>query len=676
MRHSPSPSRHTSGRESASDESRTLSLMGALNPLFLLAGVTIGVPIFLHLFQRHQVRRISFPALRYLERTEREHAKQIRLRQLLLLLARVAVLLFIVGAGARLVFLGRGASHPPTAVVIILDNSMSSGLIVGEIRVLDRLKALADRTLDAASDEDRFWIIRAGEPWLPAIPGSSAEARLAIAETTTSEAAGDLTAALERATQLLKSSELTHHEIHLLSDLQRTAFTSPDGRPAGDVPVVIWRNRERPSMNRALTGIVVGAGLPPLEGQRTEITVSALQTTAESDTARVPVRLIVNERIRGAATLPPGAQTTITVPPTGAGWIQGYADADPDDLRADDRRFFAYRSRRAPSASVAGAPGVFVTEALAVLEGAGRVRTTTDPSDLLVAQNGLGLDRRSSATSVLIIPPDDPTLLPALNRRLADAGIPWRFEARSERGEAQLDGPAIPTPLVGVRVREWFDLQLVGDPPAPPHTLAEVGGRPWAVEGTDAAGRRYLLLASSMEAAATSLPVSTGMLRFVDWVASEWAGAGGGIGELTVGDHLSAPIEATHIRFPDGEVYEVDGTRTVRGTGAAGFYTFLAADTTVSIVALNPPVSESRLAQLEPGAVDEAIGDDITEVDRDSAWDRAIYQARQGPELWWPFLLGVMALLMIEALMATSGRSTERRFREAPDSTPAIDGVH
>ena len=59
--------------------------MGFLNPLFLFAGLAIGVPVFLHLFHRQKTRRLSFPALRYLERTEREHAREIRIRQLLLL---------------------------------------------------------------------------------------------------------------------------------------------------------------------------------------------------------------------------------------------------------------------------------------------------------------------------------------------------------------------------------------------------------------------------------------------------------------------------------------------------------------------------------------------------------------------------------------------------------------
>ena len=646
--------------------------MGALNPIFLVAGLAIGVPIFLHLFQRHQTRRVSFPALRYLERTESEHARQIRLRQLLLLLARVAVLLLIVGAGARLVFLGRGASHPPTAVVIVLDNSMSSGLVVGETRVLDELKGLAERALGAASDEDRFWVIRAGEPWLPAIPGGAAEARTAVEQTEASAGGGDVAAALERAVELLETAELEAREIHLLSDMQRTAFTLPGEAPSRGLPVIAWTGTQPNTANRALTRVVVGGGLPPLEGQRTEVTVSAFG--GGGDTTRIPVRVVVNDRIRGAASLPAGAETSIGLPATGSGWIQGYADADPDALRADDRRFFAYRSRPAPTVSVGGAPGVFVAEALAVLERAGRLRTAQPQSaDVLIAQDGSGLGERGTTSAALVIPPADPTLLPALNRRLAEAGIPWRYEARTGSGEIELTGRSVPEPLLGVRVREWFDLELVGDPVAPTRALAEVGGSPWALDGSDSRGHRYLLLASSMEASATTLPVSTAMLRFVDWVASQWAGTGGVTAELDTGARLTAPAGATHVRFPSGVEYEIDGTRTVRGTGEAGFYTFLAGDTSVSIVALNPPGAESRLAPLESDDYRDAVGSQVIDVDRENAWTRAIYRVRQGPELWWPFLLGAVALLLIESLMATSGQGDGRVAQGHPARASTSD---
>jgi hypothetical protein len=637
--------------------------MGALSPLFLLAGAAVAVPIYLHLFQRHETRRISFPALRYLERTEREHARRIRLRQILLMLTRVAVLLLIVGAGARLFFSGRGASHPPTAVVVVLDNSLSSGLVTGEVRLLDELKQLAYRTFDQATSEDRFWVIRAGEPWAPAIPGTAAEARAAVEATEASDAAGDLSAALVRATRLLEASSMAEREIHLLSDLQATAFTASSASPADEVPVVVWDGGDQGTVNRAITRVALGGGLPPLEGQRTEVTVTALPSLSEDDTAHVPVRLVVDERIRGAATLPPGAQTSIALPASGSGWVQGYADADPDALRADDRRFFAFRSRPAPEVAVAGDPGIFVTEALAVLEGAGRIRRAQAAPVVLFSDAGQGLGNRRADEAVLVVPPADATLLPAVNRSLAEAGIPWRLEVSAQIGEVDLRGDALPVPLAQVRIRTRYTLRLEGDPPGPTHTVAEADGEPWAVEGTDADGRRYLLIGSPLDAVGTSLPVSTGMLRFVDWVASEWSGAGTSPPELETGMHLSAPSAATHVRFPGGSEHEIDGTRTVRGTGEAGIYTFLAQDSVVSMASLNPPASESRLARLERADLPDRIGPEVTRVDREGSWAGAVFRARQGPELWRPFLIGVVLLLVLEAVMASSGEHGPRVLR-------------
>jgi hypothetical protein len=627
--------------------------MGALNPLFLLAGVAVAVPIILHLFHRHETRRFSFPALRYLERTEKEHARQIRLRQLLLLLARVAVLVLLVGAGARLIFAGMGGAHPPTAVAIVLDNSMSSGLVLGERRVLDDLKALARETLAEASDEDRFWVIRAGEPWLPAIAGSAAEARAAVDATEPSAGAGDLTAALERAAELLRTSDLEEREIQLLSDLQRSAFELPGSAPTGDLPVVVFAPRGEAAENRALSSLIVGGGLPPLEGQRTELTVTAAE--APDDTARWAVRLVVDDRVRGAGTLSAGAQTTIALPSTALGWVQGYVEADPDALRTDDRRYFAFRARRAPAVAAVGDPGVFVSEALAVLTESGRVRTTGSANaELLIAQDGAGLDARGPATATLVLPPEDPTLLPALNRRLADAQIPWRFEPRTAAGEAPLAGENLPTPLGGVRVRSWYQVVSLGAQPDS-RTLAEAAGSPWAVEGADPTGRRYLLVASPLTATATTLPVSASMVRFVDWTASEWAGAGG-YPDYETGAYLPAPPLATRVRFPSGRELEIDATRTVRGTDEPGVYTFLAGDSTVALAALNPPAAESRLEALTREDAASAIGPEVAFVADAADWAGEIFGTRLGGEAWWPFLLAAALLLIAESLLASTRR--------------------
>src|SRR5690554_4558478 len=147
--------------------------MGFLSPLLLLLGLAVAVPLVLHLFQRQHGPRVVFPALRYLRRAEMENARRIKLRQLLLLALRLAALVLIALAAARPFVRAVGDGHLPTAAVIILDNSMSTGLVDGERRVFDALQARALEALAQAGPDDRFWLIRAAQPWEPAVPGGA-----------------------------------------------------------------------------------------------------------------------------------------------------------------------------------------------------------------------------------------------------------------------------------------------------------------------------------------------------------------------------------------------------------------------------------------------------------------------------------------------------------------------
>jgi hypothetical protein len=632
--------------------------VGALEPLFLLAGVAAAVPLFLHLFQKHETRRVAFPALRYLRRTERDHARRIRSRQLLLLFIRTTAILLLVAAGARLFVRGRGSAHPPTALVLILDNSLSSGRIVGERRLLDHLRDVALRSLEAASGEDRIWVLRAGEPWQALVPMGPVEARRVIRQTTLTAARGDLSASLARAAALVSNAGLAGREIQLISDLQATAFGDTVA-PAGTVPVVVWADPDEAVDNHFLASVLIGGGLAPLVGQPADVTVPV--GGSPGDTVPIALRVVVGEQIRGAGVAPPGAAASIALPPAMPGWQRGYVESDPDALRADDRRYFAFEARSPPVVSEAGDPGIFVQQALGVLEGAGRMRMdATARSALLVSGNGTGLDELPAGRSALVIPSSDADLLPALNRRLTEAGIPWRAERGEGTGRAPLEGDRLPDALEGVSVVRSYRLVPSGEPSAPTRTLAQVDGHPWAVEGGDALGRRYLLLASPLDAASTSLPVSTAMVRFADWVSGEWAAASGSGVEHLAGAPLPAPEGATRVRRPPGDEVPVDGTRTVFSTGSAGLYTFLAGDSVLSVVALNPDPSESDLAAIERRSLKRVVGPAAVAVSRESAWSRAIFRTRQGPELWWGLLLAALALLLTEAAVAAAGPSAAR----------------
>ena len=644
--------------------------MSVLNPWFLLATVSLAVPIFLHLFHRRKTRRLSFPALRYLERTEREHAREIRFRQLLLLLARIAALVLVVAAGARLVVYGPSASHPPTGVVIVLDNSMSSSLVLGEERVLDVLKRVAERSLDHATSEDRFWVVRAGEPWLPAVPGGAADARAALDAAEPTGARADLTRALERAQDLLSTSELAAREIHLVSDLQGTAFDVAGS--ATSVPVVVWTPSWDALDNRGIVDVLVGGGLPPIEGQPAEISVRLAD--AEEEAPALNVRALVEGTIRAAANVPPGSEATLTLPPSPSGWVVGSVELDPDGLSMDDRRYFAFRSRAAPGIATLGDPGRFVGDAIEVLREASRLRTTdASQAELIIAAEAMSLDRLPAGVHVLVVPPSDPTLLPALNGRLRGAGVPWSYRVRTAPGSGEIEGLTLPAGLEGARIDRWYELTREGDATGST-VLAEVAGSPWAVQAEAMEDRRVLLLASPLDATSSSLPVSAGLVRFVDWAASEWAGSGGSGTGHQAGDRLDAPASATHVLTPDGTRVEIDATRSFAATGVVGHYTFMVGDSLASVVAVNPPSRESDLTPLRRGDISEAVGPDVTLSSDLDAWGRTVFRERRGPEVWWSLLLALLALLLAESLLAAAGK-TGATSRSIPQPELRSDGA-
>lgn len=629
--------------------------MGFLSPLFLLAAVAVAVPLVLHLVHRHETRRVAFPALRYLLRTEREHARRIRFRQLLLLLLRVAVMLLLVLAGARLFVRGAGGAHEPTALAIVLDNSLSTSRLVGEERLLDRLKALAEATLDLAGPDDRIWVIRAGEPWEVVTPGDAAAARRRVRETDVSAASSDLPGSVARAAGLVRDAGLPAAEVQVLSDLQATAFPEPGAGPApSPVSLVVYRPPEQPPVNRHVAEVLVGGGLAPLAGRRSEVGIRVEGPGADGEA--VPLRLVVGERIRAAAHVPLGTVAVLPFGPFPAGWIEGYVETDPDALRADDRRWFARRVRPPPTVIAPPATPPFLAQALDVLEESGRIRrAAAGAADVAISAGSGGTPE---AAAQVVVPPADAALLPALNRRLAGLGVPWRYETAPAEGETTVASDRTTARLEGIRVRRAYRLVPSDDASVlPEQVLARLAdGAPWLVEGPLPQGGRYRLMASPFVPEATELPVSASMVPLMEWLLTP-SGRSAGEAGLLAGESLALPASATAVETPGGTRVAVDGTRVFRATREPGVHVVLAGDSVLERVAVNPPPRESLLAPVPPNELEGRLGGRIRTASDARSWSETVFTSRQGPELWRPLLLAALVLLLVEGWVAASGRT-------------------
>ncbi|HYT82087.1 MAG TPA: BatA domain-containing protein [Gemmatimonadales bacterium] len=462
--------------------------MTFLHPLALLGLAAAALPAFLHLLQRRTPPELAFPPLRYLTEAERQSARRLRLRHLLLLLLRTALIVAVVLAAARPLVPGAAAAegvgasaHQPTALVVILDNSPSSGAVVDGRPVLDRLRVAARVSLARSTSADRVWLVLADG----VVRGGSREALLASVDNATPTWTRlDLVAAVDRAARLTRAEPLPGHEVHVLSDLQRTALASgrADAPRSGSVRVLaLAAPRARPNRGIAAARVAEGAAIVSIAGS--------------DGTEPVPVTVRVRGRDVGRALAAPGAVVSVALPTQAPGWWAGEAVLEPDELRADDQRPFVWRV--APPARVGLAPGSgpFVAAALAVLREGRRV-SEGGPAVVIGETPGSG---RS-----VVLPPADPALLGQANRALAARGVPWRWAA----GMAGTPGPLVAPQLEligGVQVTRRYRLEGAGE------VLATVNGEPWLVRSGE-----IVLLGSRLDTAWTALPTSPGFVPLVD----------------------------------------------------------------------------------------------------------------------------------------------------------------
>lgn len=673
-------------------------MMGFLAPLWLALGAAVAVPIVLHLVHRHHGPRVVFPALRYLRRAERDHARRIRLRQLLLLALRVAAIVLLALAVARPFIRSEAGAHRPTAVALVIDNGLSSGMVVGDRRVLDLLKERALETLAAAGPDDRFWLVQAGAPWRPAVPGDAASIAERVLALEPTPAPADLETAVVRAQTLLAAgAEGRAREVHLLSDLATPLLgTRPPGSIEAPAPVIAWRPPGDLPTNRGVAEVVIAGGLPPRAGERAEVHVmlagddaapDATPERADATADSTAVRLVIDGRVLAVGRAFPGVPASLSLPPQPSGTIAGWVEIDPDALRGDDRRYFAVRVQPPPRVAAPRALP-FLGEALQVLADAGRIEWASgSDADVVLAPAAQGVGSARAGGTVVVLPPEDPLQLPAANQRLAAAGIPWRYELPRGEGDVAFRADAADAELArvleGVRVRLHYPIApATGAAPADAGPggsaplLALADGSPWAVRGETPGGVRYVLVGSPLTREATTLPTSTAMVPLLDRMLGPWAAAQPARTAFAPGEAVPLPPGSEYVERPDGRRDPVSGSDAYAATELAGIYRVLVGGEEAGVFVVNHPPEASRLARAGAARLRDALPGVAVRVASDAeAWRRLIYAERQGREIARPLLLLAFAVLLFESCIAATGwrarRAAERAGASGPEPSSA-----
>ncbi|MEJ2238335.1 MAG: BatA and WFA domain-containing protein [Gemmatimonadales bacterium] len=588
--------------------------MSFLQPLALFGLAAASLPTLLHLLGRRLPPIVVFPAVRYLTATEEEHSRRLKLRNIMLLILRTLVIvLLVLGAAHPVSPVGAGRAHPPTAVALVVDNSLSTGAVVAGELTLTGLLDAASAVLKRLGAGDRLWLTTAD-----GIPRrvTRLEAEQVIARLVPEPSRMDLGQAVRAAARVVSDDPLPWKEVVILSDLQSSAISS--GEPV-QVSLLALEARDPPA-NRWIDSSSAQPGIWSPDGA----VVAAIAGTVEGPT---PVRLETYSRTMAQAVASPGDEVLLSGTLQNSGWQVATVELDPDEFRADDRRFVALFGADPVRVKLGAGAGGFLNEALEVLRQGGRV----------VQGDSVILDDRIGPGVRVVFPPTDRVLMGALNRSLAGQGLRWRY-GELEEGEWEISGPV--GPAVGTTVRRRYT--VVGEGAV----IARVDGSPWLVRQD-----RIVLVGSRMELQWTDLPATAAFIPFVDLLVNRIAAGESWILSATPGQTIELPTGVTALSGSDGPIPVSAGPLVAPLMPGVYFLLGAAADT-VGALQVNYDARESRLEAADVATLRSNLGENVRVASR-SDLERELFREAERADLAGPFLAAALIGVLIEFALAS-----------------------
>jgi len=202
--------------------------MTFMNPLLLLAALGIGLPILAHLLNRYKVKQTDWAAMQFLNRSVRVRSRQLRLKDILLLMLRCFAILLLVLAFSKpwtkeADGIASKLGERRAGVVIALDGSYSmqhsDGTSTRFDRAIENIKTIAEDihpgdpvSLILLGDEHK--VVARNMAFDPARFESLLSAQRATPETL------DLDSVPRRLKELVEGMEAPQKEIYIVTDMQ------------------------------------------------------------------------------------------------------------------------------------------------------------------------------------------------------------------------------------------------------------------------------------------------------------------------------------------------------------------------------------------------------------------------------------------------------------------------
>lgn len=325
--------------------------MSFLTPLYLFGAALIALPIVLHLLRRDVAPPVPFTAVSLLRRSPVDRSRRHRLRDLILLAARIGALLLLAASFARPYHAAAPATTRTTIVAI--DRSFS----MGPPSRFERARTLARQAIDQANG-DRIGVIAFDDRAdVIARPGIAGDARAALATVAPGAGGTRYGAAFDKATELVADED--HPRLVIVTDLQRSGFDESGAVLPERIELTVLDVGAQPS-NLSVASAAI---------DRRRVTATVRNYGATPRTADVRATIDDGPMPPRQVTIPANDALEVTFDSAADATRAALAIDDADGYPADNERFAIAESRTLPRVLIVGggpaaAGGFYLTKAL------------------------------------------------------------------------------------------------------------------------------------------------------------------------------------------------------------------------------------------------------------------------------------------------------------------------
>ena len=208
--------------------------MEFLNVVLLAGMAAVTIPIVIHLLHRSRFRVVPWGAMHLLEAVLRKNTRRLKLEQIILLLLRCAIPVFLAICMARPVITGLEPllGNAKSSIVLVLDNSYSMEAGGPGRSNFQQAKEGARQILDALPAGSDVAVVQMAGGVPPLEPTFDLDrVRGELSRLRSGYGAADSSRALDAARAIAAKMHHVHREIVVLSDFQKVSWGEEGGLP-------------------------------------------------------------------------------------------------------------------------------------------------------------------------------------------------------------------------------------------------------------------------------------------------------------------------------------------------------------------------------------------------------------------------------------------------------------